>query len=366
MDCLVINVVFRADASIYIGSGHIMRCLVLAQTLISKWDARCVFVMKAHERHLADLVALNGIDFVLLPLELGHSFDLFNYATWVGGGAEADAVLTKDAAEVYFDSTEIDWVVVDHYGLDKSWESLFAKSGVQVAVIDDLVNRHHVADILIDQTCGRASQEYQGLIPSYTTCLTGESFSLLRPEFCMQREASLRRKRDFQVVKKVVLSFGSTDPGNVTPEVLKSLAPFFVKHDACAVVIISSTAPHLVELKSLIAKLPYPAELHIDSNNVAKLLVESDVAVGAAGSATWERCALGVPTLLIQTAENQSEVVKRVCQFGAAQAFYGSLDSAEIVDALESVVENYRAISSRACQLIDGLGSSRIVEHFKG
>ena len=360
------NVVFRVDSSRYIGGGHLHRCLVLAQALASQYGARCLFVMKCHDGHLADLLTQNKLEFVLLPIESAHTFDVSSYETWVGGAIEVDAALTRAAVEKCFGSRGIDWVVVDHYGLEQTWESTFVEEGVRVAVIDDLVNRPHKADLLLDQTCGRVAQDYQDLAPTHTTCLTGESFCLLRPEFRLHRDASLARKGQFHKVRKVMLSFGSTDPGNVTSIVLKSLSPFFKKHGATAVVIISGAAPHLAELRSLVAALGYPIELHVDSTQVAELLIECDLAVGAAGSATWERCALGVPTLLIKTAENQSEVVKRVCQFGAAEAFYGSLDSPEIVEALESVVGNYQAVSLRASQLIDGLGSQRVVEHFKG
>lgn len=360
------NIIFRVDASEYMGGGHLHRCLVLAQALITQYDAHCLFVMKTHPGHLAELVAKSDIDYVLLPLQPNHSFELTNYETWVGGDTELDAALTRAAAEDYFGSGNYDWVVLDHYGLDRVWESIFAQNGINIAVIDDLMNRPHNANILLDQTCGRVTQDYQHLVSPQTICLTGESFSLLRPEFRLNRKTSIARKRNFQSVQKVLLSFGSTDPGNITSVVLNSLSPFFEKHGARAVVIISSAAPHLEELRYLVPTMSYPIDLHVDSTQVAALLLECDIAVGAPGSATWERCALGVPTLLIQTAENQSEVLKRVCQFGAAEAFYDSPDSSNIVDALESVVSNYQAISLRASLLVDGLGSNRVIKYFKG
>ncbi len=359
------NVLFRVDSSRSIGAGHLHRCLVLARVLVDQFSANCVFVKRAHVGHMSELVRLSGFDVNLLDLDDRVEFDVSDYKTWVGGNVGEDALATLGAAKEKFKSGSIDWVVVDHYGLDKKWESVFYCEGIKIAVVDDLANREHLSSLLIDQTCGRDERDYECLVPASTRFFVGEEYCLLRPEFALKRPASLAKRACFKKVKKVMLSFGSTDPGDCTSMALKGLTPYFRKHGASAIVMISKAAPHLDKLRDLIETLPYQVELHVDANNVADLLYESDVAVGAAGSATWERCVLGVPTLLVKTAENQSEVIKRVCQFGIAKFYARELESIEVNEALESVVTEYQKISARASQLVDGYGATKISEQFK-
>lgn len=355
------KIAFRVDSGRDIGAGHLSRCITLANALKSEFNAHCIFIMRGHEGNHLSLLQLNGFDYELLPLNFIPDYFSGNYQEWVGDRWEHDAELTEKSIYSLIGSTA-DLLIVDHYGLDKKWEEHFIAKGLFVGVIDDLVNRQHSGSFLIDQTCGRKENEYRELVPSSMQLFTGENYCLLRPEFLLNREASLVARRKHTVPQTIMVNFGSTDPHNHTSRALIGLLQFALNYNAKVLVVVGSSCPHISTISDVVNNAPYECELLIDVQEMAKLMVNIDLAIGAAGATTWERCILGIPTLLLKTAENQTDVIQRVIDMGAAKAYFGEPDSEDISKELYKMVLEYQEISKAASKLVNGNGMDEIVK----
>ncbi len=359
------RIAFRVDSGNSMGGGHLSRCLTLANKLKDVFSASCFFIMRSHPGCQSKLIENSGFEYACLPLE--HEIDYFNgnYEDWVGADWQQDVKETKQKLLEWSPLSPFDWMVVDHYGLDENWEKIFIKQGMKVGVIDDLVNRRHTCHFLIDQTCGRSPEEYTHLVSQSTTLLTGERFCLMRPDFFEYRAQSLILRKKHKKTNKVLLNFGSTDPHNHTCKAIQGVSDFAHAHDVKVIIIVGSGCPHLTEIKNKVILAPFPIQLMVDVKDMAKLLVDIDLAIGAAGASTWERCMLGIPTLLVKTAENQNDVIKRVVSAGAAQEYRDHVDSSSLSKALEDLSFNYHSVSNAAAKLVDGSGFFSIIEQFK-
>lgn len=361
------KVIFRVDSGSNIGGGHLSRCLTIATLLFETKNIQCSFIMRAHCGNFAKQVKSAGFGCALLPLEFLPDYYNGDYSQWIGASWENDAASTVSLLEEW-QCEPSDILIVDHYGLDYKWESATASAGIQIGVIDDLVNRPHHACFLLDQTCSRKATEYSNLINNDAELFTGEKYCLLRPEFKRHREDSLKRRKGTINAHNIFINFGSTDPHNHTTYILLRIAKFVLHHNSRVVVVISSGCAHIEKITDTISLLPYQCELIIDANNIAELMVQADIAIGAAGATTWERCALGVPSIIIQTADNQADVIKRVTDCGAAHPFKIDQEETEntICDALEKLLICYDEVSAAASELVDAGGAYRIVDFLVG
>ena len=354
------KVAFRVDSGRDLGTGHLSRCITLAHALKDKFNAECFFIMREHQGHHVTLVQRAGFSYVLLPLKITPNYFSGNYNDWVGDNAEQDALLTEKSINRWSE-TAIDFLIVDHYGLDIKWESYFVDRGFALGIIDDLVNRRHSGAFLIDQTCGRENIEYYDLVPSSMRLFTGESYCILRPEFLFYRPVSLMKRNTESLSLRIMVNFGSTDPHNHTARALVGLKPFMGLYKGKVVVVVGSGCPYIATIKKAISELPYQCDLLIDVEYMAKLMVDVDLAIGAAGATTWERCILGIPTLLLKTAENQSDVIHRVAEKGAARIYFGAPDDPALSTSLVDVLLAQQQISKAASQLVDGKGMDEII-----
>lgn len=308
------RVIFRTDASLQIGTGHVMRCLTLANALREQ-GADCTFICRAHLGHLGDKIMAAGHAINLLP-PVGEN-DLLNeqadlYAQWLGCTWEQDAAQTIDAM-----AGECDWLVVDHYGLDAHWESALRAQAKSVMVIDDLANRLHNCDLLLDQNLGRELQDYNELLECKTRCLIGPCYALLRPEFAELREYSLGRRNQPRL-QQILITMGGVDKDNVTGQVLEALQQFPLPEDCRIVVVMGRHAPWLEQVRAQAGAFPMPCEVKVNVSNMAQLMADSDLAIGAAGSTSWERCCLGLPSITFVLAENQRRIAIALSTAGAS------------------------------------------------
>lgn len=354
------KVAFRVDSGRDIGGGHLSRCITLANALKDKFNAECFFIMREHFGHHVSLIQKAGFSYALLPLKITPNYFSGNYNDWIGDNIDADVVSTEASINQWSEST-IDFLIVDHYGLDTEWESYFVDKGLAVGVIDDLVNRRHSGAFLIDQTCGRKNIEYYDLVPSSMRLFTGENYCLLRPEFLFYRSASLIKRNTEAQSLHIMVNFGSTDPHNHTSRALIGLKSFMSHHKGKVTAVVGSGCPHITTIAQTISELPYQCELLVDVEAMAKFMVNIDLAIGAAGATTWERCILGIPSLLLKTAENQSDVISRVAENGAARIYLGSPDNTALSKAFLDLYMDHQQISKAASQLIDGNGVDEII-----
>lgn len=298
------KIVFRTDASILIGTGHVMRCLTLAGEL-TRQGHECRFVCREHPGHLGDLIASKGHGLTLLPPCNDNELDTQNsstdnYARWLGVPWQEDARQTLDALTPW----KPDWLVVDHYALDAQWERQIADAVDKIMVIDDLANRHHECALLLDQNLGRVASDYDGLLPVDCQRLIGSRYALLRPEFAAFREQSLKRRLHPEL-QRILISLGGVDRTNVTGQILEALAESSLPGSIELDIIMGAAAPYLDEVRLQAAQLPFKAAVSVDVRDMAERMCLADVSIGAAGGTSWERCCLGLPAALIVLAENQ-------------------------------------------------------------
>lgn len=297
------RIVIRADASTMIGSGHIMRCLTLANEL-RQLGAQVTFICRILPGDLSDLVEKQG--FPVIRLEGSQQ----NTVSDVG------ECLSKLRPEL--DNRKVEWLVVDHYGLDAAWEIPMRSIANGILVIDDMANRVHDCDVLLDQNYyPNASNRYNGLIPPASQRLLGPTHALLRPEF---REARRHLELREGPVSRILLFFGGSDHTDETSKALRALNELHISskgllEQVAIDVIIGAGNPRKEKLLHLVEHAPH-TRLHTQVTNMAEFMGKADLMIGAGGSTAWERLFLGMPSLTVVVAENQAEGTAALAELG--------------------------------------------------
>jgi UDP-2,4-diacetamido-2,4,6-trideoxy-beta-L-altropyranose hydrolase len=370
------TIVFRVDASILIGTGHVFRCLTLADGLKEK-GSECIFVCREHEGNLIELIEEHGyVVYNLDRLEISEngpqSSDLkkksvqtntseseLKHSDWLGTSWVIDAAQTYKAIA----GINCVFLVVDHYALGRRWEKVLKDITDNILVIDDLADRSHDCEILLDQNLGRNAEEYGKLVPSHCNLMVGTKFALLRKEFPQLRDYSLKRRLTPRL-NNILISMGGIDKGNATGKILKCLSGLNLPNNCQITVVMGLSAPNLVDVQTLAKKLPIETEVVVNINNMAERMMQADLAIGAAGSTSWERCCLGLPTLLVVLADNQKNGANALSQTGAA-FLVGTIDDINnnLPTMLNKAVssDSLKKMSTVASTIVDGYGTSRII-----
>jgi len=358
--------VFRTDASIDIGTGHVMRCLTLA-TALTEEGAECTFICRAHEGHLLEMIAARGFRTIALPEASSQAFKAEicpPHADWLGLHWSQDADDTLAAIGAL--NMHFDWLVVDHYALDAAWHNALRPVCDSVMVIDDLADRPHDCELLLDQSLGREPAEYKGLLPDKATTLLGPKYAILRPEFAKMRAESLARRAKPKL-QNILVTMGGVDKSNVTTRVLGALAACSLPSDAHIVVVMGLKAPRLKEVRAAAANMHFSTDVRVGVDDMAGLMVASDLAIGAGGMTAIERCVVGLPTLMVVQATNQIRQAEKLEDFGAAQIFDPLTENfiasfAATVRSLESAGVLMR-MSLAASDVAEGEGPDEIIRH---
>jgi UDP-2,4-diacetamido-2,4,6-trideoxy-beta-L-altropyranose hydrolase len=355
--------VFRADASAGIGSGHVIRCLTLADALRSR-GFECIFVCREHRGHLNELVRERGYSVCALTFAQGfdffeseRSFELPSYSAWLGTTWQRDLEETRLA----LGEIAIDLMVVDHYALDHRWESGIRDRCGRILVIDDLADRVHDCDWLLDQNLVFGfGDRYRDLIPKSATALLGPHYALLQPEYSYWRDCTAVRKG---AVRRVLIYFGGADNGNLTQMAVSAVSAI-APHNVALDVVISSKGTHAEEVRRLVQRIPN-ARLHEQMHSLATLIAAADLAIGGAGATSWERCALGLPSIVVSLANNQRPIAEELHRRGALIwiGHVGEVGEPEFLDAIQSHLTNGLEYgwSQRCRAIVDGSGTERVV-----
>jgi UDP-2,4-diacetamido-2,4,6-trideoxy-beta-L-altropyranose hydrolase len=357
------RVVFRADASLQIGNGHIMRCLTLAD-VFAEAGAQILFVCREHPGHLAEFIGSKGHQVSLLPLATPDQSGFWNaHAAWLGGELLEDAQATRETIRNEFGGC--DWLVIDHYALEADWERELRGCVGKILVIDDLADRHHACDLLLDQTLGRSAVDYHPWVDADCQLLCGAEYALLRSEFVELRN-SRQVVRTAGPLKRLLVSMGGVDNDNLSSRVLAALAEVSLATDCLLTVVLGRTAPWRAEVERALKSLPCQTELLVDVRKMAELMLVADLAIGAAGSSAWERCCLGLPAVMVVVAENQCQVARSLAKQQAARVI-ASAEQIEtelpvLLSELIGAPETRVAMSRAATQVTDGGGVSRVLE----
>jgi UDP-2,4-diacetamido-2,4,6-trideoxy-beta-L-altropyranose hydrolase len=357
------GVVFRTDASFDIGTGHLMRCLTLADELRRK-GARCLFVCRPHAGHLLERVAERGHGTIALPpLDEGDGNGIpagTAHERWLGTGWRRDAEDVRRALA----GQGVDWLVVDHYALDRHWERELRPLGARIMVIDDLADRPHDCDLLLDQNLGRTASDYAGLLPAHATTLAGPRYALLRPEFAGLREGSLARRADGRL-QRLLVAMGGVDKENVSEQVLDVLEGTMPESDLRTTVVLGPHAPWLESVRARAARMHRSTQVLVGVSDMASVMAENDFAIGAAGGTAWERCCMGLPSAVQVLAENQRAGAAALQAAGAAFLLDRLGDLPGLLEQISSPggAALLRRTSAAASEVTDGQGASRVVHH---
>jgi UDP-2,4-diacetamido-2,4,6-trideoxy-beta-L-altropyranose hydrolase len=352
------HIIFRADASRAIGTGHVMRCLTLATALRDR-SVRVSFVCREYEGHLCDLIAERGINVVRLwrPKDGDPAREPANYEA-LDDAWQFDAEETR--AAIAANEMIPDWLVVDHYGLDHRWESFMRPFVRRVMVIDDLANRFHDCDLLLDQNLvARRHERYLGKIPPTSGLLAGPEYALLQPAYGEIHDRIPPRQGP---IRRLFVFFGGADGGNLTGRTLAAIERLG-RPDIAVDVVISAGSQHEAAIRRKIAALSNVV-LYTNLPTLAPLMALADLAIGATGAASWERLCLGLPAIVVSLAENQRAIAEGLQEHGVVR-WLGHVDVVDefmIEHTLRAVLERPVAEqwSSRCAATVDGQGANRV------
>lgn len=353
------NIFIRVDASNEIGTGHFMRCMTLADGLQQR-GAKVCFVSRYLPAHLARALETNGHRLLKLADGGGEASggDL-PHAHWLGTSQELDA----EECIGLLSGQSWDWLVVDHYALDARWESALRRVVGKILVIDDLADRQHDAEVLLDQNLySGMAQRYGGLLSRGCRALLGPSYALLRREF-VEARASVRSRNS--EVRKIFVFFGGSDITNETEKSLKAIAALN-RHDILVDVVVGAGNAHHKSIKEFCTSIS-GARFHCQIDNMAELMLQADLALGAGGSTTWERCALGLPSLVMSVADNQIAIADGVDMAGAHRhlGLFKHISEAQLTAAIEATVSEptvLEKMSQSASALVDAKGCERVIK----
>lgn len=325
--------IIRADAGPGIGGGHVMRCLALAHALVPLGWA-IAFACRAGTVESTPDLAASG--FALLPLDGPEDAEAQAMATHVPYGC--------------------DLVIVDHYRRNATFENACRTFASAVTVLDDMPgHRTHAADVLIDAAPGRTADDWRDVTEA-DHILAGVSHALIRPEITAQRLASLARRR--AGLSRILISFGLADSANATVPALRAARAAFP--EAHIDVVIGATSVHGESVREEANR--QDAVLHVAPPDYVDLLVAADLAIGAGGVSALERACLGVPSVVVETADNQRDGIAALEQAGAIIRAGGvkDLGHAWPEGLLASVPARLTDLSARAAALVDGDGAARV------
>lgn len=357
---------FRVDASVRIGAGHTARCLTLATELRER-GAECHFIQRALEGHMQDVIRQRGFSVHALERPTGAPEPIQDgdYPGWAGVSEAEDAV----ACLPIIQTIGAQQIIIDHYGFGALWHSLVRPVVERLIVIDDLANRSLDCDVLIDQNLsGGGASRYDGLVPDTCLRLCGPEYALLAPEYAKAREFTRPRRGP---VSRVLVFYGGSDPTDQTGLAVRVLSRHEFEHIAVDVVI-GRNYQNLANLQELAAGRN-GVDFHQCLPTLLPLMLQADLAIGAGGATTWERCCVGLPAIVTPIAENQMPASHALAAVGGCLLLPPvagepqSMAAAEnrLADALRSFI-NERGLLTKSAQvgwcLGEGIGARLVTE----
>ncbi|MDT3314018.1 UDP-2,4-diacetamido-2,4,6-trideoxy-beta-L-altropyranose hydrolase [Pseudomonas sp. rhizo66] len=349
------RVLIRADASPTIGSGHIARCLTLARVLRAQ-GSHVAFACRRLPGHRLDALDAEGFETFALPdryVDEDPQQAIESMLPWQAD-IEALGLLLEGEAEY-------DWIIVDHYGLDHHWQSAARRWARRIAAVDDLATRHYRVDLLLNQNLSGLSENYAPLLPEGCRTLLGPRYAMLREEFngpAIAIKATAHR---------VLVNFGGFDAAMQTHHAMLALADFTeLQVDFVA----GADNPAWAQMQALAETRPH-WRLHSFVSDFHQRMTEADLFIGAGGGTSWERAAMGLPTICIAVSNNQ-QANGEVMAAAGAHVFMGAREQVSVEqlrDAIGFVAGNYylrQSLAERSRQLVDGRGALRVAAALSG
>lgn len=344
------KIAIRTDASPQIGTGHLARCQSLADALHTR-GAKVIFVC----RHITEGAAerLQAAGHTVICIDGAGESDELTHSAWLCGAQSEDAARTRAVLADFAP----DWLIVDHYALDARWQRALRAVAARIMVIDDLADREHDCDLLLDQNLYADMElRYAQFVAATAHLLLGPRYALLRPEF-----GAVRGRRRDGTLRSLLMFFGGVDASNQTGRVL-ALLPRALPPQVEVDVVIGTAHPHGSEIKSTCAQFGY--RCHVQTTRMAQLMAEADLAIGTGGTAVWERCCTGLPALVWPVADNQRLQVATAAEAGLLHAppRIGEDDDTLVrqIAAMSDSPDLLRAMSAVGAAAVDGAGVARV------
>ena len=329
----------RADASTQIGTGHVMRCLALAQ----RWRATggtAVFACCELTPALARRLENEGMEIVRLDATTGSESD----------ATQALALAARLGAK---------WIAADGYAFGSAWQRQVAGDAFKLLVIDDYGHaEHYFADIVLNQNASASAAPYEKR-EAHTRLLLGNKYTLLREEFLTARPGPHEIPAR---ARKILVTLGGGDPDDVTSMVIDALATL---SDIEVTVVVGGSNPHLEKLQRAVAQHAASMRLVVNATNMPDLMAWADLAISAAGSTSWELAFFGVPSALVVAADNQLGIASslNIAGFSLDLGRHTATSPQKIASAIAPFLEEAarrREMSARGRQLVDGHGARRV------
>ncbi len=330
------NMVFRVDASYEIGTGHVMRCLTLAQEL-KESGVKVHFICRELDGNLNDLIEDRG--FIVYRLKHTRHQQIPQktmHSNWLGVPWEVDMEETKSVLQNI--DKKINWLIVDHYAIDADWENKLQPYVENIMVIDDLADRKHDCDLLLDQNYYKNEKKrYNSLIPKSCKQYLGPNYLLLRKEFIKVQQ---KMKQNRENINRIFVFFGGSDPTNQTGKVLKAIKG--LNNNLFVVdVVVGKNNPIKKTIEEICESMP-SVNYYNQIDNMAELMLKADLAIGAGGTTLWERCYLGLPSIVIIVAQNQIEMVRDLEEKGIIfnLGWHKKVNSKMIKEKINQLIKN--------------------------
>jgi len=358
------KVVFRVDSASIIGNGHLTRCITLAEALNDQ-DVQISFVCRELAGNSINILQEKNMPVAILPAIISNQDKSKNVNdVWLGVSQAQDAEQSIQT----LDGKKTNWLVLDHYGLDLEWEQMMRPYCDHLLVIEDLANRKHDCDLLLDQNYSLgAEQRYQKWVPPTCKMLLGQRYALLKKEFQILRQ---QKTISNKFLRKLLVFFTSGDDQGETLKAMQGIL-LFGKAEKVDIVV-SNANQDILNIKAICQVQNWG--FHCQVNYMPALIAQADLAIGAGGSSNWERCALGVPALIVILAQNQADIAAALDVAGAVVnlGWHSKLKAVDYEKALNSIdAERLTSLSDQSFKLVDAKGAQRVVEimlsnsHFK-
>lgn len=335
-------ILIRADASVHIGTGHVMRCLALAQAWMQQ-GGQAIALMREISPSLESRLTSESVQVLHLKSDTG---------------SQEDARETVQTAQ----QVGATWVVLDGYQFSAEYQRILKENGLQLLVLDDYGHaKHYWADIVLNQNISADIRLYSNREP-YTQLLLGARFALLRQEFW---EWQGWQRQTPTIARKILVTLGGSDPDNVMLKVIQALQQVQID-DLQVVAVVGASNPHLEVLKEAVQSSRHSIRLEQNVTNMPELMTWADIAIAAGGSTNWELTFMGLPSLIISLADNQREISAKLNQQNIVDhlGWHQQVTSDQINRAVQDLIGDRtrrEEMSKKGQKFVDGHGAMRVV-----
>jgi len=349
------RVLFRVDSSFVIGTGHVSRCLNLAILLRDK-HIHCEFICLRLEGSLIEKILNTGFKVNLLQHRIKGEFNLDHE----NGTFPLDENFDSQEVVKFLLNNNFDFLIVDHYSLDFSWERAVRNFVKKIFVIDDLANRRHDCDFLLDQNfVAQYQSRYKTLAPKNCKFFFGPKYAIFNKNFEKKRQLKTFKDKP----SSILIYFGGSVINNLTQiaiEAVIGLMPELILN-----IVLSSKNPLYQSIKDRYTNFAN-VNIYSDLPDLSEIILQSDIGIGAGGTTSLERCFLGMPSIVVSIAENQVEISKALDQIGIIKylGHFNNVSGKDIQKSLLEILEskNFRCWSTKCFNFMDTSGGDRIVE----